>query len=86
MALMLRPVKDVLDVDGAISYSNSYGAWNTIRFPSLILRKFPQLKSKGTSFGYKMLFFESGKELKDKIQEIKDKDEALPILLWLYRE
>jgi len=84
--LILRPVKDVLDVNGSITYSNAYGAWNTITFRSMILRKFPQLKAKASSFGYRMLFYENIDDLRQKMDEIKDKNEALPILLWLYRE
>ncbi len=84
--LMLRPVKDVLDINGSVTYSNAYGAWNTITFRSMLLRKFPQLKTKTNSFGYKMLFYENSNDLKQKVEEIKEKGEALPILLWLYRE
>lgn len=84
--LALRPVKDILDVKGAVSYSNTYRAWNTIRFPSLILRRFPQLKSKSESFGYRMIFIENTDDLLQKAQEIKQNDEALPILMWMYKE
>jgi hypothetical protein len=82
----LRPIKDILDVTGSISYSNSHQAWNTIRFPSLILRKFPPLKSKSDSFGYRMLFLENADDLLQKAQEIKQNGEALPILMWMYKE
>ena len=84
--LALRPIKDVLDVNGAISYSNAYRAWNTIRFPSLILRRFPQLKSKSEAFGYRMLFLENADDFLQKAQEIKQNGEAMPILMWMYKE
>jgi hypothetical protein len=84
--LILRPVKDILDINNAMSYSNSYGAWNTIIFPSLILRKFPQLKDRGGIFGYRMILHETIEELQHDIDNIKDKGEALPILLWIYQE
>jgi len=81
--MLLRPIKDVLDVKGAISYSNTYRAWNTIRFQSLILRKFPQLKQKQSNFYYRMVLYESFEELENKVREIKENKGAMPILMWL---
>lgn len=80
---MLHPIKDVLDVKGSISYSNTYRAWNTIRFPSLILRKFPQLRQKQSNFFYRMVLYDSFEELESKIKVLKENKDALPILMWL---
>lgn len=81
----LRPFHGVLKIKGRLFYSESARAWNIIRLKRELLREFSQLKEKTGTFGYKMLFFRSYKEIKDKIKKLEEKEEALPILMFFYK-
>lgn len=84
--LMLRPKNDFLDVHGRISYSESSGAWSRILLRSSIINRFPELKEKTQQFGYRLLFFETYEELKAFLKINEEKKEAVPFLMWLFRE
>ena len=84
--LMLRPKKDYLDFCGKISYDNSIGAWSTIRFRSALIKRFPNLLEKQGSFGYRMVFLDSYEEIFELLKNNANSKEAVPILMWLFRE
>lgn len=84
--LMLRPKKDFLDVYGKLSYDPSIGAWCTIRFRSIIVKKFSQLMEKQEKFGYRMVFLETWEELSGFLKDSAKKNEAVPMVMWLFRE
>lgn len=84
--MMLRPNNDVLDIEGNVIYSTNWGAWNTIRLRKDILDQFPQLKDRKLKIGYRLLFYKTYDELLSAVNRIKEKKEAIPILLYLYQQ
>ena len=83
---VLRPWYDTLEAEGAVSYDNSSGCWNTIRVRKNFVKQFPQLKEKRAKFSYKMNFYASYEELKKAIERMDKNKEPLPILLYLIQE
>ncbi len=82
----LRPYDDVLDVTGHVSYSDSYGAWNTIRLKRDVLREFPQLKEKSAKIRYKLIFYKNYQEFVESVDKMQENNEPLPMLLYFYKE
>ena len=82
-AQILRPQRNVIEIKGKLIYTESIGAWNSIRFKKELINEFPQLKEKRSAFSYKMTFYQEYKELEKAIRKIKRDGEALPILLFL---
>ena len=83
---VLRPWFDTLEAEGAMSYDNSSGCWNTIRVRKNFVKQFPQLKEKRAKFSYKMNFCASYEELKKAIERMDKNKEPLPILLYLIQD
>ncbi len=81
---VLRPVHDALEIKGKISYNEGAQAWNIIRFKKELLQEFPQLKEKRSQISYKMLIFQTYKDLEKAIKDVKEQD-AFPILLFFYK-
>lgn len=82
----LRPYDDVLDIMGNVSYSEGYGAWNTIRLKKEVLNEFPQLKERTTKIRYKLLFYKDYEEFMEAVTKMKENNEPLPILLYFFKE
>ena len=80
----LTPGK-VFEVQGNLSYSESLGAWNTLRFRKELMKEFPQLKEKRSKFSYKLVSCRDLDEFKKTIEELK-KEKIKPLLLFLYKE
>jgi len=78
----LAPTKEVLKVKGKLSYSESAQAWNTIKIKKEVLLFFPQLKEKRSMFSYTMLVPRSHEEIKEKLAELDEDDNKIPILLF----
>ena len=83
---ILRPSANALEVYGKVSYHEKAQAWNTIRFQKVILDKFPQLRNKMSIINFKLEFFDSYDALIRKIVELKQKEQGLPLLLYLLQE
>ncbi|MFC1730571.1 hypothetical protein ACFL6I_09560 [candidate division KSB1 bacterium] len=83
---ILRPWNDVLDVKGKVSYHNLWRAWNTIRLKKEFIQEFPQLTERRSKISYQMVFYKTIEELDKRMKKIKEKNEPLPILLWLMKE
>lgn len=78
----LSPTNEVLKVKGKLSYSESAQAWNTIKIKKEVLLFFPQLKEKRSMFSYMMLVPRSHDEIKEKLAELEEDDDKVPILLF----
>lgn len=85
-AQTLRPQRNAIEIKGKLTYTESIGAWNSIRFKKELINEFPQLKEKRSIFGYKLLFYQEYNELEKAIRELKKNNGALPILMWLVKE
>lgn len=81
----LRP-DAVLDIMGQVSYSEGYGAWNTIRLTRDILKEYPQLKEKTAKIKYELLIYKNYEEFIEKVKKMQENNEPLPILLYFYKE
>jgi len=76
-----------IDSEGKIAYSESFQAWNTLKIKKELFSEFPQLKEKRSKFSYKLVCHRDAKELGKEVEEIiKDREDALPMLLFLYKE
>ena len=62
------------------------GDWNTIRFKRQILEEFPQLRDRGTIIRYKLVFYKTYEELANAVEELKEGDIGLPLVLYLYKD
>lgn len=82
---VLRPWNKVLEFTGKVSYSESERAWNTIRFRRALIREFPDLKEKRTDIYYHLIFFREYHLLQKHLEELKEHNGPLPMLLVLYR-
>ena len=58
---------------------------SAIEFFGKFIGEFPQLKEKRSSFSYELKFFRDNEELETMIKKL-NKENALPILMWLYKE
>ncbi len=67
----LTPTKEVLVIEGKISYSESSQAWNVLKIKKDIFNIFPQLKEKRSNFAYHMVVPSSFKEAEQKFDELK---------------
>ena len=85
-AQTLRPQRNIIEIKGKLTYGESMGAWNSIRFKKELINEFPQLKEKRSAFSYKITFYQEYKELEKAIRKIKRDGEALPVLLWFVKE
>jgi len=83
---ILRPRRNVLRMNGRLTYSEGIGAWNMVRFKKELINEFPQLKEKISKFGYDLAFYQDYKGLEKAIRKLKRKKEALPLLMWLVKE
>ena len=79
--------RNIFQIKGKLSYSESIGAWNTIRFKKELIKEFPQLSEKRSNLSYQIVHYRNYGEFEKAIKELKEqKDAILPILLWLYKE
>ena len=79
--------RSYIDVDGKILYSEGNQAWNTIKLKKEVLNEFYQLKDKMLKlFSYKMVYYRKYEELEKAIRELKKNNQALPVLVWLYKD
>lgn len=82
--IFLRPWNDRLNVEGNVSYSQGWRAWNIIRLKKDFLDEFPQLKEAQNKIGYKMVFHRTYDDLMEGIQDMKEQKGPLPILPYLF--
>ncbi len=75
----------MLNIQGKMSYSESLGAWSTLRLKKELVKEFPQLEEKRSKFTYKAVYYRDIEEFEKAVREMK-KDGSLPILLWVFKE
>ena len=79
--------RNCIDVDGKVIYSEGNQAWNIIKLKKEVLNEFYQLKDKSSKlFSYKMVYYRKYEELEKAIRELKKNNQALPVLVWLYKD
>ena len=83
---IISPSKEELIVKGKLAYSESFGAWNTIRLKKEILNEFRALKEKQNVFSYKLVFYQDGDQLEKAIRKLKRDKLPMPILMWFVKE
>lgn len=71
---------------GKVLYSQGDRAWSLVRLKKDILDKFPQLREKRIKFSYEMVIHKTYNDLEKAIKDLKKNEEAIPILLFLYKE
>ena len=86
MQKILTP-RTKIDSEGKIAYSESFQAWNTLKLKKELFSEFPQLKEKRSKFSYKLVYHRDSKELEKEIKEVlKEGQEVMPMLLWLFKD
>ena len=83
---IIIPTKEELVVKGKLAYSESFGAWNTIRLKKEVLNKFKTLKEKRSSFSYKLAFYDEGEQLEKAIRKLRKENAPMPVLMWFVKE
>lgn len=83
MKKTLTPRK-VITSEGKVAYSESSQAWNVIKLKKELFNEFPELKEKRSKFSYMAIFPRELNVLKEKINQLKD--EAIPFLVWIFKE
>jgi len=81
----IKPSKEVLDINGSVSYSMSSRAWNTLRIKKELLEEFPLLRERREKIDYKMVLYRDPVDLFLAAEKIMDAEDALPILLYFTR-
>jgi len=81
----LTPRK-IINVKGKIYYNESKQAWSNIKLKRELINEFPQLKEKRSAFSYEILLCKSQEEIEKTINKFIKKGEAVPLLLWLYKD
>jgi len=83
---IIRPSKEELIVKGKLAYSESLGAWNTIRLKKEILNEYKVLKEKQKIFSYKLVFYQNSTQLEKAMKQVKRDNLPTPMLLWFVKE
>jgi len=83
---IISPTKQELIVKGKLAYSESFGAWNTIRLKKEILNEFNILREKRKSFSYKLTFYQNGEQLEKAIHRLRKNKVPMPILMWFVKD
>jgi len=83
-----RPLvpRNVFEIQGKLSYSESLQAWNTLRFKKELVKEFPQLSEKRSKFSYSLVYYRTLEEFEKAIKQLKEDKTNLPILLFLNKE
>lgn len=81
----LKP-RNVIETDGNLYYDEKAQAWSILRLKSALSKQFYQLKEKRSKFSYKLVYYQDIEELNKAMKEIKSGKEALPALLFFYKE
>ena len=79
-------MQETLKVRGKVFYHESAQAHSLIRLTKEVLSRYPQLREKQASFSYVMIVPRSKEELKKQLQELREKPERVPIILFLERD
>ena len=84
---MFRFYRKVINGEGKVAYSESAQAWNVIKLKKELFDEFPELKEKRSSFSYQLKHFRDPKEFEKVLKELKkEKEDFMPLLLFLYKE
>ena len=76
-----------IDSEGKIAYSESFQAWNTLKLKKELFLEFPQLKEKRSKFSYKLVYYRDSEEFEEEVKRmVKERKDAMPLLLWLFKE
>ena len=79
--------RNLIKINGKLSYSESLQSWNTIRFKKELVKEFPQLNEKRSKFSYKVIYYRNFSEFEKAVKDLKNqKSESLPLLLFLYKD
>ncbi|MBT3577274.1 hypothetical protein HOA55_01985 [archaeon] len=77
--------KTVIDIEGKISYAESFQSWNMLRLKREIVEEFPILKEKRSSFSYRLMFCRSHEDLMKMVKGLKS-EAVMPLVLWMYKD
>ncbi len=80
----LSPRK-IVEINGKLLYDEGTKSFSRIRLKKELIEEFPQLKERRSSFSYELKFFRDNEELERMIKKL-NKENAMPILMWLYKE
>lgn len=82
--IWLRPW-NILNIEGNLAYSDTFHAWNILRFKKEILTEFPQLREKKSQLFYALSFVKTYEDLITYLNKLKKENKPLPLLLWFYK-
>ncbi len=80
----LSPRK-IVEINGKLLYDEGTKSFSRIRLKKELIEEFPQLRERRSSFSYELKFFRDNEELGRMIKSL-NKENAMPILMWLYKE
>jgi len=78
--------REIVNIKGKLLYNESKQAWSNLKFKRELINEFPQLKEKRSAFSYEIMLCKSQEEIENTIQKFLKKGEAVPLLLWLYKD
>ena len=81
----IRPLPKPIIVEGKLFYADLVRACCILRFKKAILEKFPQLYS-GKNWYYSMEYWKTNANTIERIIEMQEKGEGVPILLFIYKK
>lgn len=84
--VILSPGSRILEINGKLFYNEGSQAWTILRLKKDLLFKFPQLKDKRSSFGYKMIMHDTLESLKTMIKDLEKNGGNIPLLLFFCKE
>ena len=86
--IFLSPGRDVIEVKGRLTYNEGDQAFTNMKIKKEFLLEFPHLKEKNSDFDfvYLMKLHKSFKQLKKEIEDLEEREEAIPIVLLLGKE
>lgn len=84
--VILSPGSRILEINGKLFYHESSQAWSLLRLKKDLLHKFPQLRDKSSSFGYKMIMHDKIEDLKEMIRNLEKSGGKIPVLLFFCKE
>lgn len=82
----LSPTREVLKVEGKLSYCAEDHACSKLRLKKEVIRKFPHLKKKDENFVYMMHVCDDYSQLKTEINRLEKSAGGVPIIFFVAKE
>jgi len=78
--------RKIINVKGKIHHNESRQAWSNIKLKRELINEFPQLKEKRANFFYELMFCRTQEDLDKALKELSNREDVVPMLMFLYKE